>query len=79
MRIKYDGVADAATIYLVAETPAGGSERSFMTDLEVQQGAVILLLSEDQRLIGIEVLGASKILPLSLLQSAGIAEDPLRD
>lgn len=67
MRITFDVESDAATIYLVSDIGPGGAPRSLMCDLEVSEGAVILLFSEDEQLVGIEVLGASKLLPSQLL------------
>lgn len=69
MRMKYDGDADAAFIYFVEQVPPGGVARSEMCDLEVSEGAVILLLDEDDRVLGIEVLGASRLLPPQVLES----------
>ena len=70
MRITYDEASDAATIYLVESIGSGGAPRSIMCDFEVSGGAVILLLSAADELVGIEVLGASKILPAQLLAGA---------
>lgn len=77
MKITYDPQADAATIYLVADIPPGGTPRSLVTDFEMREGAVVLLLSDDDHLLGIEVLGASKILPRSVLQG-GPTDSPDR-
>ena len=68
MRLSYDQASDAATIYIVDEIVAGGAPRSVMCDLEVRDGAVILLLDDDDRLVGIEVLGASRVLPIAVLR-----------
>jgi hypothetical protein len=38
-----------------------------MCDLDVEQGAVILLLSPEDRLVGLEILGASRVLPSEVL------------
>jgi uncharacterized protein YuzE len=67
MRLSYDEESDAATIYIANEIAPGGAPRSVMCDLEVRDGAVILLLDEDDRLVGIEVLGASRVLPPTVL------------
>jgi uncharacterized protein YuzE len=64
MRISYDPVADAATIQFLEDT---GLQHSLMCDLEVDQGAVIAILNSDDQLVGIEVLGARKLLPPELL------------
>jgi uncharacterized protein YuzE len=74
VRITYDPVSDAATVYLVDEIASGGAPISLMCDLELREGAVILLLSEDERLLGIEVLGASRLLPSDLLTKAKSAK-----
>ena len=76
VRITYDSESDAATVYLVDEIGPGGAPRSIMCDLEVREGAVILLLSEEDRLVGIESLGARKLLPRQLLEEATPPEAP---
>lgn len=70
MRLTYDPDADAAFVVLVDEIPPGGAPRSHMCDLEVREGAVILLLDADGRLLGLELLGASRLLPPAVLASA---------
>ena len=77
MRLTYDRMSDAATVYLVDDVGAGGAPQSVMCDLEIPEGAVILLLSADQRLVGIEVLGASRILPTNLLAKAEPPAPPI--
>ncbi len=64
MRISYDSTADAAMIRLVEDS---GPQHSVACDVEFDQAAVILVLSDQDKLVGIEVLGASKILPPGLL------------
>jgi uncharacterized protein YuzE len=76
MRLNYDRTSDAATIYLIDEIRAGDAPRSVMCDLEVQNGAVILLLTVEGRLVGIEVLGASRVLPAEVLAAASAPEPP---
>jgi uncharacterized protein YuzE len=70
LRLTYDPQADAAFIYIVEEIAPGEASRSFMCDLEVSEGAVILVTDADQGLLGIEVLGASRLLPASVIASA---------
>jgi uncharacterized protein YuzE len=77
VRITYDPVADAATIYLANKIEQGAAPRSLMCDLEVLEGAVILLLSDDEQLVGIEVLGASHLLPAQVLDSAERPSPPI--
>ncbi|MBO0865974.1 MAG: DUF2283 domain-containing protein [Mycobacterium sp.] len=70
MRITYDPDADAATIYFVDEIRSGGAPKSMMCDLEMREAAVILLLDDNDVIVGVEVLGARKLLPEALLRDA---------
>ena len=70
MRITFDPDADAAYIQLVDHIPAGGAPRQEICDVELPGAAVILDFSPEDMLIGIEVLGASRILPEGLLKEA---------
>jgi hypothetical protein len=71
MRIKLDRAADSAFILLGDEIIPGGAPRSVLCDLDVEQGAVILLLSPEDRLVGLEILGASRVLPPEVLADIG--------
>lgn len=75
MRITYDADADAAFVYLVDVIGAGQTARSQMCDLEIREGAVILALDAEDHLLGIEILGASRLLSAETLASAN-APDP---
>ena len=68
VRVKYDPEADAAFVYIGDDIPPGGAPESHVCDLEVKNAAVILLLSPDRRLVGLEVLGASRLLPSEVLR-----------
>ena len=68
--MTYDPEADAAFVYLADRIGPGEAPRSLMCDLEIQEGAVILLLDDDGRVLGIELLGASRLLPPDVLASA---------
>jgi uncharacterized protein YuzE len=70
MRITFDPAADAAMIYLVDAVPDAAVARSEVCDVEFDGGAVILDLDADDRLLAIEVLGASKILPADVVAQA---------
>lgn len=73
MRMTYDADADAAFVYLVDAVDGGDVAQSHMCDLEVREGAVILAMDADGRLLGIEVLGASKLLSPETLAAASAA------
>lgn len=62
MRISYDPDGDAAYIYLV-EIPAGGVDRTIPVDALADQAMINLDFDVSGRLVGIEVLDASRLLP----------------
>lgn len=70
MRFTYDPDADAAFVYIVDQIDPGQVARSEMCDIEIQEGAVILVLDADERLLGIELLGASRLVPADVLDRA---------
>jgi len=70
MTVTFDAEADAAFVYLDGDIPPGGAPRSEICDVEIEGGAVILLFSPDDRLVGIEILGASRLLTPQTLAKA---------
>jgi uncharacterized protein YuzE len=77
MKIVLDTVADAALIHLTDATEAVEVTRTAMCRVEFERAAVILRLDKAGRLVGFEILGASRLLPLPVLARA--AEGPDRD
>lgn len=71
MRVNYDPESDGATIHLTQAVPFGGVARSIMCDTDLTDASIILDLDADERLIAIEVLGASKVLPREVLGEHG--------
>jgi uncharacterized protein YuzE len=69
-RITYDAEANAAFIYLKREIGPGEVARTHMCDVQVDQGAIILSFDPAGVLIGIEILGAAKLLPPEVLNEA---------
>ena len=69
MRITYDQEADAAYIYLVPISP-GGVARTYTCDPNEVKGMINLDFDRDGRLLGIEVLDASRSLPGAVLDGA---------
>lgn len=67
MKIEYDPDADAAYIRLKEEIGIGGVSRSYPLDPDEVGGMIVLDFDADDRLIGIEVLDASRHLPLEAL------------
>jgi uncharacterized protein YuzE len=63
MRITYDKSVDVAYIYLTDGIEAGGVEKTYCCDPMEVNGQIHLDFDQQGRLIGIEVLDASKLLP----------------
>jgi uncharacterized protein YuzE len=70
MRFKYDNSADAAMIYLDPCNESQVVTRSELADIELKGSAFVFEFDEDDRLIAIEVLGASRVLPNSMLSAS---------
>jgi uncharacterized protein YuzE len=70
MKVTFDAASDAAFVVLGDAIPPGGAPRSQICDLEIENTAVILLFSPDDRLVGLEILGASRVLPPQVLAQA---------
>lgn len=68
MHIRLDREADAAYIPIGPEPRAGESARQI--EVAVPGGSVIVDLDRDGRLVGIEVLGATKVLRTEALIDA---------
>lgn len=67
LRVTYDDVADAAYMYLIPEIEAGGVARTIPVDGGADPWMVNLDVDSDGRIIGLEVLDASRRLPAALL------------
>jgi uncharacterized protein YuzE len=70
VKIKYDRQADAAYIQLVPEIGAGGVANTYTCDPAETGGMINLDFDSGGRLVGIEVMDASKLLPSALLRQA---------
>jgi uncharacterized protein YuzE len=70
MKIEYDPRVDAAYIYFVPEIGAGGVATTYPCDPLQVNGEINLDFDADGRLLGIEVLDASRFLPKDLLAGA---------
>jgi uncharacterized protein YuzE len=70
MRIEYDAKVDAAYIYLVEEIGAGSVAMTYPCDPLQVNGEINLDFDAGGRLLGVEVLDASRFLPKSLLENA---------
>ncbi len=70
MRITFDPEADAAYIYVKNRLGFGEVAETHMCDVEVKEGAVILAFNGEGHLVGVEVLGARKLLSEDVLNAA---------
>lgn len=69
MRVEYDRTVDAAYV-LLQEIAAGGVARTYSCDPHEAGAEINLDFDSADRLVGIEVLGASLHLPAALLEAA---------
>ncbi len=72
MKITYDPSADAAYIYLTPAVDQGQVDRTYACDPVEVGGQINLDFDALGRLLGIEVLDASRKLPELLLKAAEI-------
>ncbi len=70
MRITYDREVDAAYIYLEDPIPAGAAVMTHVCDAAAAAGSIHLDFDGDGKLLGIEILDASRALPATALASA---------
>ena len=71
MKVEYDKTANAAYIYLT-NIEDGGVNFTYPCDPSEVGGMINLDFDNNNRLLGIEVLDADKILPKELLDNAKI-------
>jgi uncharacterized protein YuzE len=69
MRVTYDPSVDAAYIYL-REAAARDASYTYVAEPEIPTDLIDLDFDSDGRLIGVEVLSASRHLPAALLAVA---------
>jgi len=69
VRLTYDVEADAAYVYLVASIGSGEVEETRHCLVELDRAAINLDFDIDGRLLGIEILGASRVLRPEVLMS----------
>ena len=70
MKIKYDNEVNAAYLYLIDIEP-GGVDYTLCTE----DNNINLDFDADHRLVGIEILNASNLLPVGLIGSNSIEQD----
>lgn len=76
MRITYDQEANAAYIYLEDSIPPGAAVSTHVCDAGIE-GGIHLDFDKDGRLLGIEVLNASRVLPGTALARLERIDEPV--
>ncbi|MBE7370604.1 DUF2283 domain-containing protein [Dermacoccus barathri] len=76
MRLAFDGEADAAYVALGPDPGAGGVTRTVPVELGGEPGIDLALdVDANGRLVGVEVLGASRLLAPEVLAAAHRLDD----
>ena len=70
MRMTYDRSADAAYLYLTQKELTPGRDSVPLETPKTERGAIVVLDWKDGRIVGLEVLDASKLLHADLLAEA---------
>jgi uncharacterized protein YuzE len=70
IELIHDSDADAAKINLGGATRLGHVEKSHVCDIELANCSVVLGFDAAHHLVGIEILGASRLLPEQMLKGA---------
>ena len=72
MKITLDNQADAAYIYLVSSIPPGGVKKTLPLENFKLPGMINLDFDGNDKLIGIEIVGARNLLDIELLSQAEV-------
>ncbi len=67
LSIEYDDVADAAYVYVVPPGPGRSVARTSVARIRLDGASINVDFTEDGCVAGIEILGASRVLPQELL------------
>lgn len=70
MRMTFDAEADAAYVYLVPEIAPGGVSQTRQCMIPLPGSDISLDFDADGKLLGIEILGARRILRSDTVESA---------
>jgi len=73
LRVTYDAQVDAAYIYFVESISPGGVATTYSCDPAQVKGMINLDFDSAGRLLGLEILDASRYLPEALLRDDGTA------
>ncbi|WP_040793511.1 DUF2283 domain-containing protein [Nocardia paucivorans] len=68
MHATYDPEADAA--YIAVKHPIGAGEAVRQQSVPIDNAEIVLDFDKDNRLLGVEILGAGGVLPAQALEAA---------
>ncbi len=74
LTIRYDPEADAAYIYLVPPGPGRSVARSSVANVRLDRAAITIDFTDADVIAGLEILGASRVLPPEVLEALTEAE-----
>lgn len=69
MKATFDPVADAVFIYINDGIPPGGVSKTEYCNIEVSGGPVFLHFDANEKLLGIEILGARSLFSKEVLET----------
>jgi uncharacterized protein YuzE len=78
MRVTHDSEADAAYVYLVEHISRGEVAHSHAADIALENAALTVDFDANGCVVGIEVLGASRVLRPETIQAAENITRPAR-
>lgn len=70
LEVRYDPEADAAYIYVVPRGPGRAVARTKFLDVELENSAISVDFDAANTVLGVEILGASRVLPANLLSES---------
>lgn len=70
MRVTHDSEADAAYVYLVDQIARGEVASTRVSGIELANASLTVDFDADGRVLGIEILGASRVLRPETVQAA---------
>jgi len=71
LTLRYDPEADAAYIYVVPPGPSRSVARTSVANIRMDMAGITVDFNEEGVIAGLEILGASKVLPRDVLTDPG--------
>jgi uncharacterized protein YuzE len=71
LTVTYDSEADAAYVYVVPRGQGRSVARTAVANIRMDRASINVDFAPDGTIAGFEILGASRVLPPSLLEDVG--------